>query len=836
MPDAPKGPLRSPPNMDGRSSLRYRDCLPPIASRLKSAYPEQRTAPVAANNKPRPSCGRTPPIGTRLGVAGHILVEPLADGARRLRLRDRQPIPSDGVEHVASRDEREPARVITMAWGDRYIGDLLEIAIPALLAPGNLPALAEVFDCQFVIVTESRFFDRLERSAAIAALLRFADLRLVPIDDLLSPWYGITLTYALVRGFADLGTAMTRTHLIFLNADFVVADGSYRKLAEVIRNGERLVVSPSYCMDLESTIETLYARRDRTTGALSLAKRELAEIIISHRHNTIRAKTVNQQMFRIHRYDQFYWYVDEKTLLARQMPIAVVYMRPQRALTEMTTFWDYGVISEYCPTLKPCVLGDSDDFLMAELRNEGTFRELLHLGWPTIDEIAADLSSFTTQDQRDYGRYTLVLHGADLPADIEAHKRKLAKFAEGVYARLSPPLPHRDHPFWAPQLPLFLARQQRERQKQREREAIKAKLLLEDPRQAACQQSIDALRTRMLAIEGAMRLAEQRIAAQRRAAAERLSPAEKAYRRRRAALQQEAEALVAERENSLQRLRKKLATLETEKARLEANQSSAIDRLSGTDDVPDAAPGAYGDVAARRGKTPDGTSGTDLALPVRFYHRVFGRLPDTTRWHPYHPVLQPVRDVIGSAVDAAEILLVSSGGPFGSLLVDDLPGRKLAVTPRMLDSGTYWQNFHGVRRFDFCLCDLALDDLTGFRNMLDKIRTVMNKRSRIVVFFPNLAARPFDERTFAFTRGLFPLVGRSRIRFTGSYIGALTARWCAAALARHNLARAASNVAFAATLAVLAPLARLAVLIEDRRQRHVLPARCTGMTIEIDLP
>jgi hypothetical protein len=760
-----------------------------------------------------------------------------ADGVRRLRLGDREPVPLDGLQRAPSRDQREPARVITMAWGDRYVGDLLEIAIPALLAPGNLPALAEIFDCELVIVTESRFFDRLERSAAIAALLRFADLRLVPIDDLLSPWYGITLTYALVRGFADLGTAMTGTHLIFLNADFVVADGSYRKLAEVIQSGERLVVSPSYCMDLEATIETLYRRRDPATGALSLAKRELAEIIISHRHNTIRAKTVNQQMFRIHRYDQFYWYVDERTLLARQMPIAVVYMRPERALTEMPTFWDYGVISEYCPTLKPCVLGDSDDFLMAELRSEGTFREFLHLGWPTVDEIAADLSSFTTQDHRDYGRYALVLHSADLPAGIEAHKQELANFAEDVYARLSAPVPHRDHRFWAPQLPLFRARQQQERQKLRERQTIKDKLLLEDPSVAARQQSIDALRARMFTIEGAMRMAEHRIVAQRRAAAERHSSGEKVYRRQRAALEQETAAVLAERENSLRRLRTKLETLETEKARLEASQRSAIDRFSGKDNAPGAAPGLEGGVLAGvGGEIPDRTSGTDLALPVRFYHRVFGRLPRTTRWHPYHPVLQPARAAVGSAVDAVEILLVSSGGPFGPLLVQDLPGRKLTVTPRMLESGSYWQVFRGVRKFNFCLCDLAVDDLTGFRNILDKIRPLMDERSRIVVFCPNLAARSLDKRTFAFTRGLFPLIGRSRIRFSGSYIGALTGRWCAVSLARHNIARRASNVAFAATLAVLAPLARLAAWIEERRPQYVLPARCTGMTIEIDLP
>jgi hypothetical protein len=164
------------------------------------------------------------------------------------------------------------------------------------------------------------------------------------------------------------------------------------------------------------------------------------------------------------------------------MPIAVIYMRPEHVLTEMPTFWDYGVISEYSPTTEPCVLGDSDDFLMAELRSEGTFRELLHLGWPTAAEIAADLSSFTTQDHRDYGRHTLVLHSGELPSDLDTPKRELAKFVDSVYDRLTPPISYRDHPFWKPQFPLFLARHKQEQQSRQTREAIRQRLLLrEDP-------------------------------------------------------------------------------------------------------------------------------------------------------------------------------------------------------------------------------------------------------------------------------------------------------------------------------------------------------------------
>ena len=775
-------------------------------------------------------------------AVGDIVEAHLTGGVRAFTLRHRQMAANETVERSPSSGGRECARVITMAWGDRYIDDLVEITIPALLAPGNLPAFCEQFDCEFVIVTETRLFDRLARSAAIAALLNFADLRLVPIDDLLSPWYGITLTYALVRGFADLGVAMTETHLVFLNADFIVADGSYRKLAEIIKRGERLVVSPSYCMNLEDTIDALRRRRDPASWALSLSRRELADIIIANRHNTIRAKTVNQQMFRIHRYDQFYWYLDEKTLLGRQMPIAVVYMRPERVLTEMPTFWDYGVISEYCPTIKPWVFADSDDFLMGELRGEGTFRELFHLGWPTADEIAADLSSFTTHDHRDYGRYTLVLHSDELPSDIDAAKGELAKFVDSVYARLKPAIGYRDHPFWAPQFPFFFARQQEALRQRQASEAAKAMLLREDPRVAARQQQIEELHSEILAVEQKIRFAQLQLAEKRRPAEARLSQIEQEYRDRRAAAEREIHAAVTEEEAGLQKFYNRLSSLDIAAASLERRQGCIVRRLcdgAATDadkplNLPVTAPTASPDGGARH--VAGNASVKFLAWCARLYGKALGRLPRTTRWHPYHTMLRPAMAAVAIAADASEVLVVSSGGIFASLIVSDLNGRKSMVAPGMLDSEFYQQSFRDRPGFDLCICDLVVDDLVQFRKLLDRIRPLLSKRSRIIVFHQNRVGRALDDWTPEFARRLFPVVGRSQIAFAGSYPGALSTRWFAKSLERHNVSRPSSIIALGLTLAICAPLARLASLIEGRRQPYRMPSRCTSMTIVIDLP
>ena len=191
--------------------------------------------------------------------------------------------------------------------------------------------------------------------------------------------------------------------------------------------------------------------------------------------------------------------------------------------------------------------------------------------------------------------------------------------------------------------------------------------------------------------------------------------------------------------------------------------------------------------------------------------------------------------MLAGAADASELLIVSSGGQLATALLRGFSGSKLTLTPGMLDSEFYQEKLRG-RRFDLCLCDLTIDDLVAFRALLDKLRPLLSARSRVVVFHHNLAQRSLGDRTFEFTRGLFPIKGRSRIAFAGSYPGALSMRWFARALARHDVSRPAAILALAGTLVLCAPLARLACWFEKRRPPCRLPAHCTSMTIEITLP
>ncbi len=721
---------------------------------------------------------------------------------------------SASTRRVQSSEQREPGRIITMAWGDRYIHDMLSVTIPALLAPGNIPAFVEHFDCDFVIVTEARLFDLIANSPVATHLLDYCDIRLLPIDDLLSSWYGITLTYALVRGFADLGPEMVNTHLVFLNADFITADGSYRKLAEMIRRGERLVVSPSYCMVLEETIDALRGRYDYSTCALSISPREMAAMILAHRHNTIRAKTVNQQLFRIHRYDQFYWYVDERTMLARQMPIAVVYFRPERVLTEMPTFWDYGVISEYCPTSKPCVLGDSDDFLLGELRTRGTFHDLLHMGWPDIEEIASDLSSFTVKDHRDYGRYRLTLHSGDLPPDIESHEAQLTQFVDAVYGRLSAPINYRNHPFWTAAFPHFWEAHNSSRAAIQEQARLEEEIRRQ-PEHAGRQRQLDLVNEHLRETRIELYSSDARSQAERGELRAKIARLEAAYRKER----EQVEAQLTQIDERRRGLLETIRSLESEAGDLRAPVEEALR--------------ARKRPSQQTVWSPRGRLISDLS---RLYRAVFGQIPQTTPWHAYHAVFGVAKAILetNEVQNCRRVLVIASANDVGSLLAKSISAPKIVVTPEMVRLGLYENLLQRGDRFDLCFFALAFEDIRNFRALLDTLRPQLRPASRVILFHQNSALRSLDDSTYEFTQSVFPLIGRSRVVFSGSLLSAWALRLFNCGL-KLNPNTVSGVLGMVVMLGVSAPLSWLAVLREKKRRSTRLPRHCTSLTIDIQL-
>lgn len=346
----------------------------------------------------------------------------------------------------------ETARLIIPVWGEAYVAKVLTITLPAALAPGNLPALSGMFDVEVVIVTESRLFDLVRNSRCFQAVENICRVRLVSLDDLLAIFhadYGTILTYALFRGFVDLGARMTETYLLFLCADFIVSDGSLRRVGQLMSEGKRLIHAPSFRVKLEDVWPRLQRLVDTKSCTLSLTSRDMVTLALAHKHPTVTARTVNQRLRHQSWMDQFYWYVDESTLIGYQSPMALVAIKPERVAAEPKAFWDYGFIPEAAPTLEPYFITDSDDFFMMEPQGRDHQSMLIRIGWVSTEHLARTESLRATKEHRVSLKQLLKIHASDLPADLQQFVCESRGYMAKIYAHLSPnPAPHVGHPLF----------------------------------------------------------------------------------------------------------------------------------------------------------------------------------------------------------------------------------------------------------------------------------------------------------------------------------------------------------------------------------------------------
>ncbi|MCR9219896.1 MAG: hypothetical protein NXI21_06685 [Alphaproteobacteria bacterium] len=343
--------------------------------------------------------------------------------------------------------------MIAVIWGRRYVELFARVALPSYLAPGNIPALADRFDLDVLIMTTDESVPVFEAEPGFAALQALCPVEYCSIDDLVTNGlYGVTLTLAYARGVRSAGADQTETLFLFMNSDFVLADGSLAFVADrMMQPDARCLLAPSLRVRSELATPRLIEAIDEQSGALAMAPRDMASFAFGCLHPTVIAKTVTQDLLASRTYNQIYWQVDDATLLARHHLIFMLAIRPERPMPAVRSYCDYGFVPDLIPSGKWIVADDSDDCLMLELQQTEQERDLLFAGGPDPSAIAAGLAEWTTKEQRQVAQRDIVFHSRALPSELESGKCALADFMSVVQAAMkSPPIDHVDHPYWTP--------------------------------------------------------------------------------------------------------------------------------------------------------------------------------------------------------------------------------------------------------------------------------------------------------------------------------------------------------------------------------------------------
>jgi hypothetical protein len=340
-------------------------------------------------------------------------------------------------------------KFLTVIWGARYIDEFARLSLPSYLAPGNLPYVASEAELEIVILTSREGQSHFAALPIMEKLNRVCPVRFILIDDLITTGvYGVTLTLAYARGIQDSGDEQTNTHFLFMNSDFVLADGSLRSTIAKLREGYPCVMAPSLRASAEPTLPKLALALSSDGQVLNMSSREMVKLAFDNLHPTVIAKTVTQDFMTCQTHNQLFWQVDGTTLLARYHLIFMLAIKPEVPIRNINSYCDYGFVPELVPSGKFGILDDSDDFFMLELQPAMQEQELLSCGTKSLNGIAAELSRWTTREHRRFALKDIVFRTSSPANELPEARAAAERFVEKLHARMKVSKDHIDHHYW----------------------------------------------------------------------------------------------------------------------------------------------------------------------------------------------------------------------------------------------------------------------------------------------------------------------------------------------------------------------------------------------------
>jgi hypothetical protein len=362
------------------------------------------------------------------------------------------PIASIAPAPKPEKGHREPPKTIQLllpVWGVKYIAQFLQVSLPTLIAPGNLPSIAGTLPSKFVFLTDTDGVDVLSEHPAVQHLRGLCEVDFMNIDDLITgDNYSTTITLAYARAVRMTGDEMTETCFFFLISDYIMADGSLANVLARVQAGNSGVVAGNFQVTEEDALDSFFSTFDAGDEAIVPSARNLMSWAIRFLHPMTLANTVNFPLCHSVHSNRLFWYVDASTLIGRFYLMHMICIRPEVTNFQVGSSCDYSFIPEMCPSGNVHVMTDSDEYLVVEMQPQNHERNFVRLGAVVRDNLVESLSEWTTATHRKNAHSTVVYHALELPSKLGAVIVEASAYIDGIESSLPPPQPHHNHPYW----------------------------------------------------------------------------------------------------------------------------------------------------------------------------------------------------------------------------------------------------------------------------------------------------------------------------------------------------------------------------------------------------
>ncbi len=211
-------------------------------------------------------------------------------------------------------------------WGEWHIGAFLDMNLPTLLAPGNLPAFAQRLDCRYEIHTVARDAGRILASETYARLTAVMPVNLVLFDE--TAISDPITTHWRVWNEAHAAAATEKRLLLLMPPDVAWSDGSFRHLAALAEQGKSAIFM-TYLRVVADSFIPAFAHIRANRGDVALSGRDLVDLGLRHMHPLMGAYRRDSSYFPSHA-EMMLWPVSDQGVVVKLLARELFFFDPCR--------------------------------------------------------------------------------------------------------------------------------------------------------------------------------------------------------------------------------------------------------------------------------------------------------------------------------------------------------------------------------------------------------------------------------------------------------------------------------------------------------------------------
>ena len=180
--------------------------------------------------------------------------------------------------------ERLPMRLrlVTVVWGSEFVERFVQLAVPSLMAPGNLPDISRRHDVTYEIYAPADDMQRITSQAAFADLARIVEIQFRPFaeteidaDNPMSHWD--------VWRWAVEAARKDDVYVILAAPDHIFCRGALQRWTELLEEGYLAIFCTGFQVVAETFTEEIAARFGGGRP-IDLSRAELRELMFRHLH------------------------------------------------------------------------------------------------------------------------------------------------------------------------------------------------------------------------------------------------------------------------------------------------------------------------------------------------------------------------------------------------------------------------------------------------------------------------------------------------------------------------------------------------------------------------